>query len=147
MESLARYGFIAVRPETMTIRDQVELFQRAEVIVAPHGAALGGIVFSPQAKMLVLYPERRPGEYFYTMARRLGVDHYGLIHDSHSDEDSVKDFVVDQGRMEAMLEGPMGLSKRAASAKAAVDATAPPSLSASGPSRNREYRRPRSAHR
>jgi Glycosyltransferase 61 len=113
MESLASYGFIVVRPEAMTIREQVDLFQRAEVIVAPHGAALGGIVFSPQAKVLVLYPERHPGEYFYTMARRLGVDHYGLVHDCQSDEDSVKDFVVDQGRMEAMLEGPMGLSKRA----------------------------------
>ncbi|MDP9011714.1 MAG: glycosyltransferase family 61 protein [Pseudomonadota bacterium] len=112
IESLARYGFISVRPEAMTLREQVGLFQRAEVIVAPHGAALGGMVFAPRAKVLVLYPERHPGEYFYTMARRLGVDHYGLIHDSRSDEDAIEDFLVDQGRMEAMLEGPMGLSCR-----------------------------------
>ncbi|MDP8986294.1 MAG: glycosyltransferase family 61 protein [Pseudomonadota bacterium] len=111
IESLARYGFVAVRPEAMPIREQVELFQRAEVIVAPHGAALGAMVFAPRAKVLVLYPERHPGEYFYTMARRLGVDHYGLVHDSQSDEDSIDNFVVDQGRMEAMLEGPMGLSR------------------------------------
>ena len=114
IETLAKYGFMAVRPETMTIREQVSLFQCAEVIVAPHGAALGGMVFCPQAKVLVLYPERHPGEYFYTMARRLGIDHYGLVHDGQSDEDSVHDFVVDQGRMEALLEGPMGLDKRAA---------------------------------
>jgi glycosyl transferase family 61 len=115
MKSLASYGFTMVNPESMTMREQVDLFRRAEVIVAPHGAALGGIVFSPQAKVLVLYPEKRPGEYFYTMARRLGVDHYGLVHDSDSDEDDVKDFIVDQERMEAMLEGPMALRKRAIS--------------------------------
>jgi hypothetical protein len=46
------------------------------------------------------------------MARRIGIEHYGLIHDCHSDEDSVEDFVVDQDRMVAMLERELGLSKR-----------------------------------
>jgi capsular polysaccharide biosynthesis protein len=112
LESLRGYGFTSVRPETLSMRDQVSLFQRAEVIVAPHGAALGGIIFATHAKVLVLYPERNPGEYFYTMARRIGIEHYGLIHDCYADEDCVDDFPVDQSRMEAMLEGPMGLKKR-----------------------------------
>ena len=114
IQSLSRYGFTAVRPETMSIREQVSLFQRAEVIVGPHGAALGGMVFSPHAKLLVLYPERSPGEYFYTMARRIGIEHFGLVHDSHAEEDSVEDFFVDQDRMETLLEQ-MGLDKRKAS--------------------------------
>jgi capsular polysaccharide biosynthesis protein len=94
------------------LRDQVSLFQRAEVIAGPHGAALGGMVFATQAKVCVFYPERSPGEYFYTMARRLGLEHYALLHDWDGDEDSVENFVIDQGRMEALLEGPMGLTKR-----------------------------------
>jgi Glycosyltransferase 61 len=112
VDSLRRYGFTVVRPETLSMREQVSMFQRAEVIVGPHGAALGGIVFAPQAKVLVLYPERNPGEYFYTMARRMGIEHYGVIHDCYGDEDSVEDFAVDQERMEAVLEQQMGLSKR-----------------------------------
>jgi capsular polysaccharide biosynthesis protein len=112
MQSLRSYGFIAVRPETMSLRDQVSLFQRAEVIVGPHGAALGGMVFATQAKVAVFYPERSPGEYFYTMARRLGLEHHALLHDFEGDEDSVEDFAVDQRRMEALLEGPMELTKR-----------------------------------
>ncbi len=111
LKSLERYGFIEVRPETMSIRDQVSLFQRASVIVGPHGAAFGGMVFSTDAKLLVLYPEQHPGEYFHTMARRIGLEHHALIHDCHGDEDSVADFTVDLDRMEAMLEGPMGLGK------------------------------------
>lgn len=114
LDSLSRYGFIQVTPETLSMRQQVELFQRAEAIVAPHGAALGGMVFSPQAKVLVLYPEKHPGEYFYTMARRLGVDHHGLVHDSLLDEDHLHEFIVDRNRMETMLSGPMGLAKAAA---------------------------------
>jgi capsular polysaccharide biosynthesis protein len=109
IESLARYGFTAIRPETMSLREQVSQFQRAEVIVGPHGAAFGGMVFSTQAKLLVLYPEKHPGEYFYTMARRIGLEHHGLIHDFYDAEDSTVDFPVDVERMEAMLEGPMGL--------------------------------------
>jgi capsular polysaccharide biosynthesis protein len=109
IKSLARYGFTAIRPETMSLREQVSQFQRAEVIVGPHGAAFGGMVFSTQAKLLVLYPEKNPGEYFYTMARRIGLEHHGLIHDFYADEDSTIDFPVDVERMEAMLEGPLGL--------------------------------------
>jgi capsular polysaccharide biosynthesis protein len=112
IDSLRGYGFTAIRPETMSLRDQVSLFQRAEVIAGPHGAAFGGMVFATHAKVCVFYPERSPGEYFYTMARRLGLEHHALIHDYQGDEDSIEDFAIDQARMEALLEGPMGLTKR-----------------------------------
>jgi capsular polysaccharide biosynthesis protein len=112
IEMLATYGFEAVRPETMSLRDQVAMFQRAEVIVGPHGSGLGGIVFSPGAKLLVFYSEPRPSEYFYTMARCVGVEHYGVIHPFSYDEDCADDFPVDLERIEATLSGPMGLSKR-----------------------------------
>ena len=111
IKTLARYGFTAIRPETMSLREQVSQFQRAAVIVGPHGAGLGGMVFCTQAKLLVLYPEKNPGEYFLTMARRIGLEHHGLIHDFYDAEDSTDDFPVDVQRMEAMLEGPMGLRK------------------------------------
>lgn len=114
MQSLRSYGFIEVKPETMSMREQVSLFLRAEVIVGPHGAALGGIVFAPRAKVLVLYPERHPGEYFYTMARRLGIEHYGLVHDAVCEEDQVEDFEVNLSTMQAMLEVKMGLQNGSA---------------------------------
>lgn len=90
----------------------MDMFQRAEVIAGPHGSGLGGMVFSPGAKLLVFYSEPRPSEYFYTMARSVGVEHYGVIHDFSYDEDCVDDFPVDLERIEATLAGPMGLSKR-----------------------------------
>ena len=106
---LQRYGFVSIRPETMSLREQVDVFQRASVIAGPHGAAFGGMVFSTAAKLLVLYPEQHPGEYFYTMARRIGLEHFAVIHDYGGDEDSVEDFAADLVRLQATLEGEMGL--------------------------------------
>jgi hypothetical protein len=59
--------------------------------------------------VLVLYPERHPGEYFYTMARRIGLEHHAVIHDYGGDEDSVEDFAVDLVRLRKTLEDGMGL--------------------------------------
>jgi capsular polysaccharide biosynthesis protein len=42
---LSRLGFVAVQPETMSMADQVRLFRGADVIVAPHGAALTNLGF------------------------------------------------------------------------------------------------------
>ncbi len=112
VELLTKYGFEVVYAEKLSMRDQVDLFQRAEAIVAPHGAALGGMVFSTHAKLLVIYPEKHPGEYFYTMARSLGLEHHGLVHDYEANEDLIDNFTVDVAGMERMLSGPMRLAKR-----------------------------------
>jgi hypothetical protein len=42
---LAAMGFAIVRPETMSVADQVRLFRGAETIVAPHGAALTNLAY------------------------------------------------------------------------------------------------------
>ena len=43
--ALAGHGFVAVRPETLSIQDQIRLFRGAEAIVAPHGAGLTNLGF------------------------------------------------------------------------------------------------------
>jgi capsular polysaccharide biosynthesis protein len=43
--ALARIGFVPVQPETMSVADQVRLFRGADVVVAPHGAALTNLGF------------------------------------------------------------------------------------------------------
>jgi len=109
---LRQYGFQEVKPEKLTMREQVEMFQRAEAIVGPHGGALGGMVFSTRAKVLVLYPQAMPGEFFLTMAQSVGIEHFGLTFGSWEPEDSITGFAVDLERLEAMLSGPMGLNRR-----------------------------------
>jgi Glycosyltransferase 61 len=45
MDALARLGFVMVRPDTLSLADQVRLFRGADVIVAPHGAELTNLGF------------------------------------------------------------------------------------------------------
>jgi capsular polysaccharide biosynthesis protein len=55
---LSTYGFEAVQTEHMTVRNQLNLFSEASLVVAPHGAGLANIVFGqPGLKVLEIQPE------------------------------------------------------------------------------------------
>ena len=45
VNALVRLGFVPIRPEILSIADQVRLFRGAEAIVAPHGAGLTNLGF------------------------------------------------------------------------------------------------------
>jgi len=51
--ALSRQGFVAVRPEILSVVDQVRLFRAADIIVAPHGAALTNIGFCRPGTQIV----------------------------------------------------------------------------------------------
>jgi capsular polysaccharide biosynthesis protein len=109
---LESYGFITLFPERLPLKEQIEIFQRAEVIAGPHGGGLGGMVFSKQAKVLVFYPEKTPSEYFYTMAWSSGLQHYGISSGIDCEEDDVQEFMVNLSEVESTLAGPIGITRR-----------------------------------
>lgn len=50
-------GFVGVDPGAMSVVDQIRTFATAELIVAPHGAALANLVFAaPGAAVIELFP-------------------------------------------------------------------------------------------
>jgi capsular polysaccharide biosynthesis protein len=54
--ALARRGIVPMQLERLTFAEQVALFHRAEMIVAPHGAGLSNAVFcSPACRVLELF--------------------------------------------------------------------------------------------
>jgi len=55
--TLEEYGFTAVYPEKYTIFEQAALFAQADVIVAPHGAAMTSIVKSTKPSLFALSTE------------------------------------------------------------------------------------------
>lgn len=56
MEQLSARGFERIDPGSMSVRDQIDYFAAAEVIVAPHGAALTNLVFAaPGVRVLELF--------------------------------------------------------------------------------------------
>lgn len=53
---LEKQGFVRVDPGTLTVQEQIDWFAAAEVIVAPHGAALANLAFcSPGVRVLELF--------------------------------------------------------------------------------------------
>lgn len=49
-------GFVRLDPGTLSVQEQIDAFAAAEVVVAPHGAALANLVFCrPQVRVLELF--------------------------------------------------------------------------------------------
>ncbi len=76
-DALAERGFTAVDPGRRGVADQVRLFARAEVVVAPHGAAMANLAFAPAGcRVVEIASEAWPRTYFRDQARALGLDHH-----------------------------------------------------------------------
>jgi capsular polysaccharide biosynthesis protein len=55
---LERHGFVPVELETLTLAQQVDLFAKADVVLAEHGAGLANIAFMrPGAQVIEAFPE------------------------------------------------------------------------------------------
>ena len=69
-------GFEFVLPERLQFAEQVELFQQAEAIVAPHGAGLANIVFCrPGTVVIELFPPDMKYTY-YKISQTVGLRYY-----------------------------------------------------------------------
>jgi capsular polysaccharide biosynthesis protein len=57
--ALRPLGFEVVRPETMSVRDQVALFAQASHIVGPSGAALTNMIYAPAGARVVVLQNKQ----------------------------------------------------------------------------------------
>jgi len=84
--ALIRRGFQIVRPERMTVADQIRLFAEAEAIVGPTGAGLTNAVFAaPGCKVVEIQPENFASFWVPAFSRLLGLDWGGYIAPSPCD--------------------------------------------------------------
>ncbi|WP_158545212.1 glycosyltransferase family 61 protein [Bremerella cremea] len=75
MAMLARHGFQRYFLEDLNVREQIQLFQQAEMIVGPHGAGLANIVFTPPgAKVIEIGTVYRPFGYFHRLCTQCDHD-------------------------------------------------------------------------
>jgi len=93
--------FEVCRPESMTLADQIRLFQSAECIVAPHGSALVNLLFSNDAKVLELFPTQTPQTHFFFLCKSLGHKYRFLLHHESNEH---ANFAVDLDAFESELD-------------------------------------------
>lgn len=75
--ALRPLGIVPVRPETMTPAQQIALFANAQLIVAPHGAALANLLFAPPAcRVLELLPDAHAHVAFRRLAALRGLRYH-----------------------------------------------------------------------
>ncbi len=73
---LAAEGFETVLLHGRSVREQIELFSEAAIVVAPHGAALTNIAFClPQSALIELFPPRYQPQCFEHLAKQVGMQY------------------------------------------------------------------------
>lgn len=78
--ALAARGFTIVRPETLSVREHIVLFHRAEMIIGLAGAALANVLFCrPGAEVIELQPSNIAGAWVRDIAALGGVDWRAFI--------------------------------------------------------------------
>lgn len=70
-------GFVMLDPGTLSVQEQIDVFHNAEVIVAPHGAALTNITWSrPGVRVLEMFAGTYVHLGLWTIAEAIGGIHY-----------------------------------------------------------------------
>ncbi|GIL15445.1 MAG: hypothetical protein BroJett039_06180 [Chloroflexota bacterium] len=113
---LARHGFHTVTCEQLTLKEQVELFSQARVIVASHGAGLTNAWFAPSGAQVldILQPSHKDWAYvFWSLCNALDHDYWYLWGESISTKETTptENIVVSIERLRKTLEQ-MGISEK-----------------------------------
>ncbi len=75
---LDEHGFVPVSLDTMSLGDQVNLFAKAEIVLAEHGAGLVNAIFMrPGSIMVEVFPRPMIGRSMYRLiAAKFGIDYF-----------------------------------------------------------------------
>lgn len=102
--ALTRHGFLCIRLEEMPLVDQIQLFQQAEIIVAPHGAGLANMVFSPPGATVVeIGTVHRPLPYFQRLSAVCGHQFAWFVAQSERVSEDEANMKVDVRQLETDL--------------------------------------------
>lgn len=88
---LSKYGFASIELEELDFIEQVNLFNGAEIIVAPHGAGLSNIIFCEKsAKIIEIIGSNRVASFFINIAQRIELEYYYLASEGLSSKEFLK---------------------------------------------------------
>ena len=77
---LSRYGFESVEPGGIPFSRQAELFQSADIIVSPHGAALANLMFCrPGTRVLEFFPADYIDDCYLRISKAMELDYHYLF--------------------------------------------------------------------
>jgi capsular polysaccharide biosynthesis protein len=99
---LTNQGYTTVALDALTPSAQIQLFQSAETILAPHGAGLSNLLFcQPGTRVLELSPAREFRPFFWMMGEKLGLP-YAILPCQTPADNFNGDMNVPFGRLRAL---------------------------------------------
>ena len=104
LDALRPYGFKRYVLEDLSIAEQIDLFHRAEAVVAPHGAGLSHLLCSPHTAVLELFASPIVIPHYYLLSKSLGHDYHFLTGSRAHHDENFRVVVSDvEARVSAML--------------------------------------------
>lgn len=112
---LSDRGFVIIQPEKLTIKEQVVLFSKSELIIAPSGAALTNLIYNKipdKTKVIEICPEsiKNDGsgmnEFWASFFKHLKIDHkkiYSTVSNNLSDNIHKKRYTLDLKQLDKLL--------------------------------------------
>jgi capsular polysaccharide biosynthesis protein len=89
-------GFNVLALEDLTVSEQVQLFEQADVLIAPHGASQTNLIYSrPGTTIIELFSPGWIHYLYWSMSAQLGIRYYYLI--AEGEAPSEDNFVIDKG--------------------------------------------------
>ncbi|MGB0562738.1 MAG: glycosyltransferase family 61 protein [Spirulinaceae cyanobacterium] len=111
------FGFETATSETLTVVEQAVLFNRAKVIVAPHGAGLTNLVFcAPGTTVIEIFSPNYVNACYYALSQQLGLNYYYLIGEGQPPPAGVDphlagdDILIDVAKLRQLLDLAGGVS-------------------------------------
>lgn len=88
MTRLKPLGFEKYELEELSLLEQVSLFNSAQIIVAPHGAGLGNILFcNNNVRIIELFPPGSFHKHYKTISQKLDFNYLSVVSDKVYDRD------------------------------------------------------------
>ena len=111
LRAIGAFGFKPYVLEQMSYKEQVALFAQAEVILAPHGAGLSGLVYcDPGTKVLECYSPQYVNACFYALANTMKLDYHYLLGEGWAPKEGIDlainhaDITMDSNKLIQALE-------------------------------------------
>ena len=101
---LKKCGFVIIRLEDYTYREQIVFFKGAEIIVGPHGAGFTNIIFCVKKTILIEFMHiKRDSSIFKNICKVKGITYYKL-YSNNTDKSDDPNLLIDTIKFEKTLK-------------------------------------------